>query len=237
MRYAIISDIHSNLEALQAVFEYCRYLDIDTILCLGDIVGYGANPRECLAILQKVGAIMVAGNHDWAVSGKLNASYFPNDGKEAIFWTRNQFSFEEISFLNSLNLIYQNHELIITHSSLHQPEVFTYLDGIEKVKHSFAVMKQPICFIGHTHIPKVYVCRDKEILEVQPLDLELNPDYQYIVNVGSVGQPRDGVPMTSFCLYDTTTHMIELKRVEYDINTAQKKIIEADLPDFLTKYW
>ena len=235
MRYAILSDIHSNLEALQAVFEACRYQNIDTILCLGDIVGYGANPNECLAVLEKVGAISVAGNHDWAVSGRLDASYFPVDGKEAISWTRNKFSFEEIAFLNSLNLVYQNEELAITHSSFHKPEVFTYLTNAEKTFRSFDAVDQPVCFVGHTHVPGVYVNRNEDIIDVNIFEFELNPEYKYLVNVGSVGQPRDGNPWASYCIYDADTQIVELKRIKYDVETAQRKIIEAGLPAFLSQ--
>jgi len=235
MRYAIISDIHGNLEALQAVFEACQQQNLERVLCLGDSVGYGANPKECLELLERVGAISVAGNHDWAVSGRLDASYFPDDGMEAVAWTRNQFSFEEIDLINRLKLTYSEENFMLVHSSPHQPEAFNYVTNIEKAKLAFESMNQPVCFIGHTHIPQICVKRDQDVIMTNILDLELVSEHQYIINVGSVGQPRDGNPMASYCIYDSDMQMIELKRVPYDIESTQKKIIEAGLPEKLAQ--
>lgn len=235
MRYGIISDIHGNLEALQAVLQACRKQSVDGILCAGDIVGYGANPSECLAVLKEVEAICVAGNHDWAVAAKLNAIYFPSDGKEAINWTRGKLSFEDIMLLSDLNLSCRNDDLVFVHSSPNQPEVFAYLADDQKAKMAFDAMEQSICFIGHTHVPQVYTKRGKSIINTNTFEFEVNPDYEYIINVGSVGQPRDGNPMASYCIYDSDAQMIELKRIQYDIQSAQRKIIEAGLPEFLSQ--
>lgn len=235
MRYAILSDIHSNLEALQAVFEACRYQNVDKILSLGDVVGYGASPNECLSILEKVGAVSVAGNHDWAVSGRLDASYFPVDGKESILWTRNKLSFEAITSLNSLELVYQNEDLAISHSSFFEPEAFIYLTNAEKTLNSFDVMSRPICFVGHTHVPKVYIKRENDVISLNIAEFELDAKHKYIVNVGSVGQPRDGNSFASYCIYDSDMHIVELKRIKYDVETAQRKIVKAGLPNFLSE--
>jgi len=235
MRYGIISDIHGNLEALHAVLEACRRQNIEKSLCVGDIVGYGANPRECLAALMEIQAVCVAGNHDWAVVGKLDASYFLEDGKEAIHWTRNALSMEMIALMASLNLECHNEDLIMVHSSPFQPEAFTYLRDVETAGQAFQVMKQPICFIGHTHVPKVFAKRNDRIIQTNMLEFEIAPDCQYIVNVGSVGQPRDGNPMAAYCIYDTDMQMIEIKRTKYNIKLAQRKIIEAGLPEFLAQ--
>ena len=148
------------MEALQAVLHACQQQNIDGILCVGDIVGYGANPSECLTALKEVEAICVAGNHDWAVAARLDATYFPNDGKEAINWTRSKLSIEDITLLSTLDLVCYNDELMFVHSSPSQPEAFTYITDDQKAAMAFEAMKQPICFIGHTHVPQV-LCQER----------------------------------------------------------------------------
>jgi predicted phosphodiesterase len=234
MRYAIISDIHGNLEALRAVLEDCRALELNSLLCLGDIVGYGANPKECLSLIRQSKAIIVAGNHDWAVCGRLDASYFTKDGRAAIEWTRGQMNLEEKTYLNSLPLILSNEDCMIVHSSAKNPSQFPYLTDIAKAKEAFEGMgDQKVCFIGHTHEPKLFIKKAGECYELNALDIDMAQEDQYIVNVGSVGQPRDGDSMASFCVYDTIKQTIQIKRCIYDISSAQEKIIQAGLPKTL----
>ena len=233
MRYAIISDIHGNWEALEAVLGECRKLRAEAFLCTGDIVGYGANPKECLDALRKLKAVAIAGNHDWAVSGRLDYSHFTPDGKDAINWSRTRMSFEDIAHLNALTVCLKNKDCVLVHGALKDPEHFTYLDSISKAVDSFALMDVAVCFVGHTHVPKVFIQRGDSVLESEALDIEIDPAYKYIVNVGSVGQPRDGNPMASFCVYDTALRMITNHRIVYDIKKAQGKIIEAGLPENL----
>jgi len=235
MRYGIISDIHGNLEALQTVLQSCHRQNVQNILCIGDIVGYGASPGECIAALKEAEAICVAGNHDWAVAARLDASYFSSDGKEAINWTRSKISIEDITLLSMLNLVCTSDEVMMVHSSPFQPEAFTYLTDVAKATKAFSALSHPVCFIGHTHVPRIFAKRDNNIVNTKTFEFEVHPDYQYIVNVGSVGQPRDGNPMASYGIYDSETQMIELKRVQYDIQTAQKKIVNAGLPEILAQ--
>lgn len=137
MRYAVISDIHGNLEALQAVLRECSLAGVQALLCAGDIVGYGANPKECLNIIRQFKVISVAGNHDWAVGGKLDFSHFTDNGRAAVEWTRAQISMENIAFLNALELVVKNKDFILVHASLYHPQEFRYLTGISKTLESF----------------------------------------------------------------------------------------------------
>jgi predicted phosphodiesterase len=230
MRYAIISDIHGNLEALQAVLRECSLARAQALLCTGDIVGYGANPKECLAIIRQFKIIAVAGNHDWAVGGRLDFSHFTDDGRAAVEWTRGQISMEDIAYLNGLELSVKNKDCILVHSSLYEPGQFIYVTSLSKAAPSFPLMDIPVCFIGHTHVPGVFVEVGGKNYCLDHSSIEVEPGYKYIVNVGSVGQPRDGNPMASFCIYDTQFKTIELRRVPYTIQEAQRKILEAGLP-------
>jgi len=233
MRYGIIADIHSNLEALEAVIAKIYQLKVDLILCAGDIVGYGANPRECLDILRELKVVSVAGNHDWAVCGKLDFSYFTAEGQAAVQWTRKQLAFEDIAYLNNLDLCLKNKDCLLVHSSLENPGQFIYLNNVEKAKEAYSHMDSSICLIGHTHVPRIFIQRDGGVLDSDILDIDINPQYQYIVNVGSVGQPRDGNTMASFCVFDKSLGTIENHRVLYDIRKAQQKILDAKLPESL----
>ncbi len=230
MRYAIISDIHGNLEGLRAVLRECSLAQVQALLCAGDIVGYGANPKECLAIIRQFKAMAVAGNHDWAVGGRLDFSHFTDDGRAAVEWTRSQISMEDIAYLNALELSVKNKDLILVHASLYQPQEFRYMTDVSKAMESFALMDVPVCFIGHTHVPGVFVQADGKSYYLDNSTVEIQPRYKYIVNAGSVGQPRDGNPMAGFCIYDTGLQTIELRRVPYNIHEAQRKILEAGLP-------
>ena len=233
MKYGIISDIHSNLEALKEVLAACQKERVDKYLCVGDIVGYGPNPKECIDIVQSLGAVCVAGNHDWASIAKLDASYFTPDGKEAIAWTREHLTMESFTFLNSFPLIEKVEDLILVHGTLFEPEKFNYQNNIAEVPDSFNLMDKNLCFVGHTHSPKVFVQFTDKVYVSSERVVEIEQGVKYIVNVGSVGQPRDGNPLASFCIYDTDAEIIEIKRVRYDIEAVQKKIIDAGLPGML----
>lgn len=230
MRYAVLSDIHGNLEALQAVLRECSLAQAQALLCAGDIVGYGANPKECLAVVRQFKVITVAGNHDWAVGGRLDFSHFTDDGRAAVEWTRRHISMEDIAYLNARELVVKNKDCILVHASLDDPQQFKYLTNVSKATSSLTLMDVPVCFIGHTHVPGVYVQADGKSYHLDNSTIEMQPGYKYIVNAGSVGQPRDGNPMASFCIYDTQLQIIELRRVPYDVHEAQRRILEAGLP-------
>ena len=230
MRYGILSDIHGNFEALQAVTDLCKEEGVKDILCLGDIVGYGANPKECLDIIRELKAVCIAGNHDWAVSGKLDPVYFNPVAKEAVSWTQNQLSSEDMDFLNNLGLIFKNDDLILAHGTLNDPELFHYMIHMSDATETFHLMDRPICFVGHTHAPNIIIQTEDEARCDEPLKVNVDQQRKHIVNVGSVGQPRDGNPMATYGIYDTDTRVVEVKRAPYDVQAAQDKILKVGLP-------
>ena len=230
MRYAILSDIHGNAQALEGVVNAALKCEPHAFLCVGDTVGYGADPHRCLNALKRLKAVHIAGNHDWAVIGRLDAGYFTEEGKIAIEWTRNHISFEDITYLSSFEISYKNDDLILVHATLHQPSAFHYLNDVEKCQKTFELMDRRLCFIGHTHVPGIFIQKGGKVYYAENAAVEIDPSCQYIVNVGSVGQPRDKNPLSSYCIYDTHTRMIAIHRVSYDIPSAQNAIISAGLP-------
>ena len=234
MRWGIFSDVHSNLEALEAVIRAYKSEGIDIYLCLGDIVGYGANPVECIQITKDVAQITIAGNHDWAVAGLFSSEYFNDWARQAVLWTQKKIDLANRNLLASLRLIYEDQDLVLVHGSLNQPEEFNYMTDIFQASRTFALMKKPVCFLGHTHSVGIFI-QDKEgIIDYQRESrLKLREGYRYIVNVGSVGQPRDGNNKASFCIYDTKRQEVLIKRIAYDIKSAQEKILTCGLPQFL----
>ena len=235
MRYGVLSDIHSNLEALQTAVGLIKSEGVEEFFCAGDIVGYGANPEECLNIVRELNMACVAGNHDWAVSGKLNPIHFNPAAKKSVLWTQNQLLPEDIGFLNGLDLVFKNNEFIMVHGMLSEPECFHYMTHMSEVEETFRLMDRPLCFIGHSHVPQMILCSGGKAQCLDTLTVKVDPESKYIINVGSVGQPRDGNPMAAYCIYDTDTRVVEVKRATYDIQAAQNKIIKAGLPRSLAE--
>lgn len=235
MRYGIFSDIHGNLQALEAVTKALSREAIDQYCCLGDIVGYGANPHECIETVKGLETVSIAGNHDWAVIGKTDTADFNPLARAAIDWTKVHASPEDLNFLNRLELIFKNEEFILVHGALPVPEIFYYLepDDIASAARMFFVMENRLAFIGHTHLPGIFMERGSDIRCLRDWQIRMKPGIRYIVNVGSVGQPRDGNPLAVYGIYDTNQQTVSLKRISYDIPEAQRRIIAAGLPYFL----
>lgn len=242
MKYGIISDIHSNLEALKEVIKVCKEEAVERYLCVGDIVGYAANPSECLKIARDLGGVIVAGNHDWGVSGKFSLEYFTPLAKEAVVWTMARLSPEEIGFLGELPLAHREENFTLVHGTLYDPEDFYYLDDSLKALSTFAVLDGEICFVGHTHKPRIFIEESGHLvlgdlfsswLDGIPLELRAIDSRKYIINIGSVGQPRDGDNRASFVIYDTEAKTVALKRIAYDFKATQDKILRERLPKFL----
>lgn len=233
MRYGIFSDIHSNLEALDAALEVYKKEGIERYLCLGDIVSYGPDPSRCIQIVRELKAKVIAGNHEWGVCAKSKLEDFTDVAQEALVWTKKALKEEERDFLDGLPLTYEEENFILVHASPDSPADFYYLNNIEEADVSFAALKKQVCFVGHTHRPGVFVERDEELF-FKPLKvLELEDNKRYIVNVGSIGQPRDRDCRACAVIYDTGAKTIELKRVEYDFRPTQEKILKSGLPESL----
>ena len=234
MRYGIFSDIHSNLEAFEAVIKAYQKEKIDKYLCLGDIVGYGANPNECVELLRALPAVTVAGNHDWASVDSLSLENFNDNAKEAVIWTKSRLSETNKNFLRGLELVYSRDNYVLAHGSLNEPGNFNYLLNINDSRLSFELLKSQVCFIGHTHIPVVFVRNEQGAIHYEDIDkIKLEPGNKYVINAGSVGQPRDSITGAAFCVWDTEKSEVEIKRAPYDVIMARQKIVDNGLPPFL----
>lgn len=233
MRYGIFSDIHGNLEAMESVIAAYQQEAIDRYFCLGDVVGYGANPHECIEAVKRLQAHCLAGNHEWAVLGKMAIDDFNSEAQAAIQWTQGHLSEGDREFLANLDLIYKDEKMLLVHGMPYEPERFHYLLNHTQAKIGFARMDREICFIGHSHIPGFFLEQPGAIHGVCLPEFCLEAKPRCMVNVGSIGQPRDGHPQASYCVYDIDQKTISIKRVDYDIKKAQQKIVAAGLPPLL----
>ena len=230
MLYGVISDIHANLEALNAVL--LQMGSVDRILCLGDIVGYGPNPNECLAIIRDKKVLCVAGNHDKAVLGQIDMSHFTLDGQEAVIWTLSAIKKENLDFLKSLPLEVREDDFIGVHGSL-KNQLHEYITSVRESVSTFEAMDKTLCFVGHSHRPFIFQKDTKGNYAADVLkdgeEVDVSKIHKAIINSGSVGQPRDGDPRASFCLYDSRKKIVKIKKVDYDIVSVQGKMKKAGL--------
>jgi len=235
MRYGIIADIHSNLEAFQQVLKALG--PVDTLLCLGDIVGYGPNPSECIELLKQYPNMTIAGNHDLGCSGKIELYDFNTDAREACEWSQQQLSEEQRNYLQNLPLTRQvNKDIILVHGSPRSP-IWEYVLSKDDAITNFNDYRFRICFIGHTHIPVLFEEEPSYIyglVKPQPNGIiRLNRESRYIINAGSIGQPRDGNPTASFAIFDHSKWEIEFYRFSYPFETTQEKMKKEGLSSFL----
>lgn len=234
MRFAIFSDIHSNLHALDAVLEDAELERCTHFVCLGDIVGYNANPAECLRRVRELDCPVVKGNHDEQASMLEGSDVFNAMAEEAIQFSRQQLAEEEREWLRNLRLQRQVRDFTIVHATLDTPHKWAYIFNQLDAAASFSYQHTTLCFIGHTHSPKAYI-RDGRV-RVEPLDkLRIESGKKYLINVGSVGQPRDGNWKAAYCIYDSNNNDVELRRIPYDLEGAQQAVLEAGLPERLAE--
>ena len=237
MKYAIISDIHGNLEALESVLAEIEKEGVDSILCLGDVVGYGPNPNECVDIIRERTEVTLAGNHDYAPIGKLDVSYFNLWARSAIEWTADKLTQSSVDFLMDLPLKIDLDGFTIVHATPRNPEEWDYINTIGDAALNFPEFSSQICFIGHSHVPMAVHLNEKSdhplVSKKNPLKIKKN--CRYIINVGSVGQPRDFNPKASFSIYDNKAKVYENFRVGYAVAETQRKIRNTKLPEFLAE--
>lgn len=233
MRYAIFSDVHSNLEALNAAVAFYKQQSIDKYIFLGDIVGYGCDPVAAIDMLQKLSPVCLAGNHDWAAIDKVDVGDFNDFAKEAIVWTKSKISDAHRLALGSYALTHTEPGFMCVHATLNEPQKFHYLHDIETAKDNFKLLKEQILFVGHSHVAGAYCLRDGAVMEVYVPKLNILPTSKYIVNVGSVGQPRDGDFRACCCVYDSNENTVIFNRLNYNIDIAARKIFNAGLPERL----
>ena len=234
MRFGILSDLHANLEATHAVLADAHDSHCDQFICLGDIVGYNANPHECVEIVQALECPVVKGNHDEQASLDESSRDFNPMAEAAITWTRDHLSDSDKAWLNDLRLSRQVRDFTIVHATLDTPGQWGYVFNALDAATSFTYQHTAVCFFGHTHVAGAFV-RDDGVKRIRVDQLAIDATKKYFVNAGSVGQPRDGDWRAAYCIYDTERNVIEQRRVKYDIATAQKKIIDAGLPRVLAE--
>ncbi|HEY6953239.1 MAG TPA: metallophosphoesterase family protein [Bacteroidota bacterium] len=222
MRFAIISDLHSNLEALQKALELIDQESVQEIVCLGDIVGYGADPNECVNLVRSRCRIVLRGNHDAAAVNPLNAESFTRNARIAAEWTRQQLSPENRRYLEGLPYTASRDGILFVHASPYQPESWFYVLSEEDLESAFQNFSEQLCFIGHSHFPGIFS-------EEGPAKT-VSRGLRYLINVGSIGQPRDGNAKLSFGIFDTERWEYRNIRSEYPIQIAAEKIIRAGLP-------
>jgi diadenosine tetraphosphatase ApaH/serine/threonine PP2A family protein phosphatase len=232
MRYGIVSDIHSNYEALKAVVQEIDAIGVDRLLCLGDIVGYGPNPNECCELLRERGCLAIAGNHDEAAVSNRGADLFNNVAREALVWTQGQLKPDNRTYLAGLPRQRQFDGFDVVHGSPVQD--FDYIIDVQDARAAFGSVAKHLTFVGHSHVAEVYYQDAAGGTYQQRLAhggrIEILPEYRYIINVGSVGQPRDRNPLASFGFYDDGARAVEIRRVPYDIEGVQERILRARLP-------
>jgi len=229
MKFAIFGDIHANLEALEAVLADAERNECTDYVCLGDIVGYNANPHECCQIVRDLECPVVKGNHDEQASIQEDLHGYNPLAEEALAWTRNQITNDDKEWLRDLQFTVQVQDFTIVHATLDAPQRWGYVFNQLDAARSFFYQQTPVCFHGHTHTPRAYV-RDSTVRSVAFQDLQIEPGKKYFLNVGSVGQPRDGDWHASYAIFHFDQQVVELRRVEYDICVAQDKILQAGLP-------
>ena len=226
VRLAIISDIHSNLEALERTFRAIDEADVDAVYCLGDVVGYNADPSACVDLVRERCDAVVLGNHDAAVARNADVHVLPADGQEAARHNRALLSDAQRDYLTQLPLTYTAANCTFVHATPDDPTAWKRLTAYPAAQAQFDHFDTEVCFIGHTHSPAVMA--DKMGI------FRVRPGHRYLINVGSVGQPRDGNSKLSFGLFDTESFEYENVRLDYDVAAAARKIRTADrLPNTL----
>jgi diadenosine tetraphosphatase ApaH/serine/threonine PP2A family protein phosphatase len=233
LRYAIISDIHGNLEALLAALEVIDDMAVDSIVCLGDIVGYGANPNEVVEIVRGRVDAIVMGNHDSAAVEPSEEVYFNSWAVQAIRWTRDVLTDDNVEYLASLPLESLLDDVRLVHASPSEPEKWRYVLSPQAAAREFTTYDESFCFIGHSHVPMIVLRSEVGSSELLDGEVALPAGARVLMNVGSVGQPRNGDPRACFAVLDLDDRSARLERVSYDLHTARAKIIEAGLPRFL----
>ena len=236
MRYGVLGDIHSNLSALETALERLDDEGVSTLISVGDVVGYGAAPSACIELLRERSVVVVKGNHDAACVGELDARYFNPLARAAVEWTASVLSEPEKAWLRALPLTADLEHCQVAHGTLHQPELFDYVLSPTDADPSLDVMTRPVCFVGHSHIP-ITLMRFKDAPDrtayTVDAEIDLSETLRALVNVGSVGQPRDEEPRTAYAIYDAERRMAWIRRAVYDVDREASRIREAGLPEVL----
>jgi predicted phosphodiesterase len=234
VRIGVFSDVHGNLEALELVLKALEKEGVDSTICSGDLVGYGPNPNQCVEKVMETADEIVAGNHDYAATGLTSINDFTDYARSAIEWTQDVLTSISQSHLSSLSLIKYMGEVTIVHATPDSPSEWKYIFTFEDINRCFEALTTTFCFIGHSHVPVAFIRDSKgNIFYQNATDVVLESGKKYIINVGSVGQPRDGDPRASYGVLDLNIERFYLKRLEYSVEKVQEKMWKQGLPPYL----
>ncbi len=234
MKYGFFSDVHANLEALKACIIDFRAEKLDKVFFLGDAVGYGPFPDDSVKLINEVSSVKLMGNHDYAALGLMETDYFNQYAAESMGWTKSSISRKTIEIMTDFQLKHEVDNILLVHSSPKEPELWHYILDMDDARDAFAFFQQKICMLGHTHRPYiVYRDKDNEVFLSKQAEETLAEDRRYLINIGSVGQPRDGDPRSCYLIYDQATGTIRHKRVAYNVKSTQKDMAKIGLPEYL----
>jgi len=234
MRIALISDIHGNLEALQAVLKEIESQKVDRINCLGDVIGYGCDPVACLDLVDQHCSAKLMGNHEYAAIGILPLEAMNLAARQSIQWTGIQLKDRELTMIADFEMKAEDAGCLLVHASPEEPEEWHYVLSQREATEGFAHLDQKLAFHGHTHLPLIF-CQapNGNVRTIVGHDFDPDEECSYLINVGSVGQPRDNDPRASFVVYDADDVSVSYHRVEYDFKITQAKMCKADMPSML----
>lgn len=231
MKYAVFGDVHANLEALEAILAHAESEGCTHYVCLGDIVGYNANPTECVELVQKLECPIVRGNHDEEVSRDTAPDNFNPLAAQALLWTRNELPDIYRVWLGELPLVHEVEEanFTIVHSTMDTPSQYGYVMNKFDAIASFSFQFRPVCFHGHTHVPRIFR-KNHSVEELTESEVKIEPGMKYFINPGSVGQPRDIEWRAAYATYDIDAQLVKIHRVDWDLEKAEEKVAKAGLP-------
>lgn len=233
MRTAVLSDIHGNLEALAAVLAEVDRLGVDRVCSLGDIVGYGPDPAACVEIVRNRASVSLMGNHDAAVAGLASLKEFNEFARWAVEWTAARLESPQIAYLAALPYTGRAPGVLLVHASPIEPEGWHYIHGLPDIGEHFAAFAERLCFVGHSHRPGIYAIRGTQSFARHRERETLGEGLRYLVNVGSVGQPRDRDPRAAYVIHDEDGNYVEVRRVAYPVEKTQERMRAAGIPNFL----
>jgi predicted phosphodiesterase len=234
MKLALISDIHGNLEALESVLKDIESQQIERIHCLGDVIGYGCDPMACLHLVAEHCDVKLMGNHEYAAIGALPSDAMNIHARQSIRWTVTRLTDREISLISEFDLTAEQDDRLLVHASPYEPDEWHYVLASHEAAEAFEHAESRLVFHGHTHLPVIYcLAPGGRIRTVVAHDFDPDEESRYLINVGSVGQPRDNDPRACYVVYDTSEDTINYRRVAYDISATQAKMCQAEMPQML----
>jgi predicted phosphodiesterase len=234
MRYGFFSDVHSNLEALKVVADDFQKEKLDRVFFVGDAVGYGPDPNECIAIIDDLTDVKLMGNHDYAALGLIEITLFNEYAQQAMEWTKSVLSERSLKIISGFAMEHKFDNSHLVHSTPRNPQEWNYIIDLDDAEENFNSLNNQICIIGHSHFPAIIKkFNNRHCFLHDENETEIEKNYKYIINIGSVGQPRDGSNKACYMIYDTEKKLVTLKRLSYDFGKTQAKMGEEGLPQFL----